>query len=125
MAINISKLKSVLPNYKPMQIHDWIEDIALEPGLRIGDSFIEDIILRDRKMDINILGAGYVGLTLGIFIANQGFKVIMIDNDKSKIDQLRSGISQCETGIQEALDFSIKSNNINFTTKLIFLLHYG
>ena len=42
----------------------------------------------------------------------------MIDNDKSKIDQLRSGISPVhETGIQEALDFSIKSNNINFTTK--------
>ena len=54
-------------------------------------------------MDINILGAGYVGLTLGIFIANQGFKVNMIDNDKSKIDQLRSGISPVhETGIQEA-----------------------
>ena len=46
LAINISKLKSVLPNYKPMQIHDWIEDIALEPGLRIGDSFIEDIYFK-------------------------------------------------------------------------------
>ena len=69
-------------------------------------------------MDINILGSGYVGLTLGIYIANQGFKVNMIDNDQSKIDQLKSGISPVhETGIQEALDFSIKSKNINFTTK--------
>jgi len=68
-------------------------------------------------VDINILGSGYVGLTLGIYIANQGFKVNMIDIDQSKIDQLKSGISPVhETGIQEALDFSIKSNNINFTT---------
>lgn len=68
-------------------------------------------------MDINILGSGYVGLTLGIFIANQGFKVNMIDIDQSKIDQLKSGISPVhETGIQEALDFAINSNNINFTT---------
>ena len=46
LAINISKLKSVLPNYKPMEIKEWIEDIALEPGLRIGDSFIEDIYFK-------------------------------------------------------------------------------
>ena len=64
-------------------------------------------------MDINILGSGYVGLTLGIFIANQGFKVNMIDIDQSKIDKLKLGISPVhETGIQEALDFSIKSKNI-------------
>ena len=37
-------------------------------------------------MDINILGSGYVGLTLGIFIANQGFKVNMIDIDQSKMN---------------------------------------
>ena len=68
-------------------------------------------------MIVNILGAGYVGLTLGIFIANQGDKVNIIDNDKSKIDQLKSGVSSVhEEGIQEALDFAIKSKNINFTT---------
>lgn len=46
LAINISKLKSVLPNYKPMEINEWIGNIALEPGLRIGDSFIEDIYFK-------------------------------------------------------------------------------
>ena len=46
LAINISKLKSVLPNYKPMKVEEWIDGIALEPGLRIGDSFIEDIYFK-------------------------------------------------------------------------------
>jgi len=68
-------------------------------------------------MAINILGSGYVGLTLGIYIANQGSKVNMIDIDESKIEKLQSGKSPVhETGIQEALDFAIESNNIFFTT---------
>ena len=46
LAINISKLKSVLPNYNPMKVEEWIDGIALEPGLRIGDSFIEDIYFK-------------------------------------------------------------------------------
>ena len=46
LAINISKLKSVLPDYNPMKINEWIEDIALNPGLRIGESFIEDIYFK-------------------------------------------------------------------------------
>lgn len=67
--------------------------------------------------NINILGAGYVGLTLGIFIANQGDKVNIIDIDESKINQLKSGLSPVhEDGIQDALDFAIKNKNINFTT---------
>lgn len=67
--------------------------------------------------NINILGAGYVGLTLGIFIANQGKKVNIIDIDQSKIEQLKSGKSPVhEEGIQDALDFAIKNKNINFTS---------
>ena len=67
-------------------------------------------------MAINILGSGYVGLTLGIYIANQGSKVNMIDIDESKIEKLQSGKSPVhETGIQEALDFAIESNNIFFS----------
>ena len=68
-------------------------------------------------MAINILGSGYVGLTLGIYIANQGSKVNMIDIDESKIEKLQSGKSPVhETGIQEALDFAIESNNIFFSS---------
>ena len=43
-------------------------------------------------MSVNILGAGYVGLTLGIYMANQGKKVRMIEIDKSKIEKLKMGI---------------------------------
>ena len=68
-------------------------------------------------MSINILGSGYVGLTLGIYAANQGTKVNMVDIDKSRIDKLKLGESPVhEKGIQEALDFAISSKNILFTT---------
>ena len=72
-------------------------------------------------MSINILGSGYVGLTLGIYIANQGAKVNMIDIDESKINKLKSGKSPVhEIGIQEALDFAIQMLNSkgSFVSKL-------
>jgi len=47
LAINIDKLLKVLPNYKPKKIEEWIEDISLNPGLRINNNFIEDIYLKD------------------------------------------------------------------------------
>ena len=68
-------------------------------------------------MSVNILGAGYVGLTLGIYMANQGKKVRMIEIDKSKIEKLKLGISPVhEDGIQEELTKAIYSKNISFTT---------
>jgi UDP-glucose 4-epimerase len=47
LAINIRKLIKVLPNYKPKKIEDFIEDLALNPGLRISDSFLEDIYIKE------------------------------------------------------------------------------
>jgi UDP-N-acetyl-D-mannosaminuronic acid dehydrogenase len=39
-----------------------------------------------------IYGAGYVGLTLGIFLAKNKTKVIFVENDKNKLKKLRNGI---------------------------------
>jgi UDPglucose 6-dehydrogenase len=38
---------------------------------------------------ICVVGAGYVGLVTGTCLAEIGHKVICIDNDKNKIDQLK------------------------------------
>lgn len=43
LAINISKLRSVLPDYKPKRIGDWLDNLVQDPGLRIGDNFMDDI----------------------------------------------------------------------------------
>ncbi|RPF75037.1 MAG: NAD(P)-dependent oxidoreductase [Rickettsiales bacterium TMED289] len=49
LAIDIDKLLKVLPNYKPKKIDELISDIVLDPGLRIGNSFVEDIYYKDQK----------------------------------------------------------------------------
>ena len=47
LAINIKKLKKTLPNYRPKKIEDLIEKIVLNPGLRVGNNFIEDIYYKE------------------------------------------------------------------------------
>jgi len=47
LAINVSKLKNILPNYKPKMIQEWIRGLALDPGLRIGEAFSDDIYLKE------------------------------------------------------------------------------
>ena len=41
---------------------------------------------------IIIYGAGYVGLTLGIFFAKNKSNVIFIENDKNKLKKLNNGV---------------------------------
>ena len=55
-----------------------------------------------KKIDVAIVGAGYVGLTLAIYMAKKGSNVVVIDNDLNKIDQLNMGNSTIfEEGLQQ------------------------
>ena len=45
------------------------------------------------RYDTAIVGAGYVGLTLAIYMSMKGSKIILIDNDIEKINQLNEGKS--------------------------------
>ena len=49
------------------------------------------LINKDAK--IAIIGLGYVGLPLAIYFSKMGYKLIGIDQDKSKINYLKKGIS--------------------------------
>ena len=62
---------------------------------------------------INIVGAGFVGLTLAEVLSDQRSmrKVNVIDVDKSRIDKLNSGIVPIEEP-----DLHLKSKKLNFTT---------
>jgi len=44
--------------------------------------------IRTRTLRSGIIGLGYVGLTLGLILADTGFKVIGVDKVKSVIDRL-------------------------------------
>ena len=67
---------------------------------------------------ICIIGTGYVGLTLGLVLADKGFKVIGYDIDKNKVDQLSKGkLTFYERGIDALLNKHIH-NNFQITNKL-------
>ena len=58
---------------------------------------------------ISIIGCGFVGLSLAVFLANNGIKVIAVDVDKIKIKKIRHGVSPFyEPGIEEELNRAIR-----------------
>jgi len=68
-------------------------------------------------MRIAIIGTGYVGLTVGISLANLGNEIICIDVEREKIEKLKEGILPIyEPGLKELLDRNIKEKRISFTT---------
>lgn len=70
-------------------------------------------------MNLLIVGAGYVGLTTSVCLANRGNIVVCIDNNKEKIRKLNSGKSVIhEKGIQELLEKALKNNTIKFSNNI-------
>ena len=63
------------------------------------------------KKNVAIIGAGYVGLTLAIYMADKGSNVI-IDNDSKKLKKLKQGKSPIyEEGLNTAFKKCVKSKN--------------
>ncbi len=70
-------------------------------------------------MKIAIVGTGYVGLVTGVCFADVGIDVTCVDIDKTKIDNLKKGISPIyEQGLDELLTRNIQHNNLHFSTDL-------
>lgn len=64
-----------------------------------------------RHRHLIIIGLGYVGLTMGLALADKGFKVTGIDTDESRLNMLRSGKSYVhEIGLPELLRENINKN---------------
>lgn len=71
------------------------------------------------KVNITVIGTGYVGLVTGVCFADQGNTVVCVDNDASKIATLQKAETPIyEPGLTEILQKAIKANAISFTTKL-------
>lgn len=67
-------------------------------------------------MKISIIGSGYVGLVTGACFADLGNKVICVDNDKSKIKKLKSGIIPIyEPGLEDLVRRNKREGRLFFT----------
>lgn len=67
---------------------------------------------------IIVVGLGFVGLTLAIFLALKKFSVVGVDIDNKKLELLRNGFSPFyEPGLEDALRDALK-NSLTFTDNL-------
>ena len=68
---------------------------------------------------INVIGAGYVGLVLGVGLAELGFPLICSDIDKKKINSLlKAEISFYEPGLKDLVEKNLNKSSLNFTTDI-------
>ena len=70
-----------------------------------------------RESPVVVVGAGYVGLTLGLFMASRRVPVLVVDIDEQKVERLQRGDSTMyEANLQEALTTALASGFLNFST---------
>lgn len=68
---------------------------------------------------LGIVGTGYVGLVTGTCFAESGNRVICVDIDEQKVQDLRQGkMPIFEPGLDHILERNIKNGRLTFTTNL-------
>ena len=70
-------------------------------------------------MRVCVIGTGYVGLVTGVCLAHIGHQVICVDNNKAKVELMRSGKSPIyEPGLSEIMDSAMTAGKLEFTTNI-------
>lgn len=70
-------------------------------------------------MNIAVIGTGYVGLVTGTCLSDFGHKVICIDINDDKIEDLKKGIVPIyELGLEDLIHKNLRQQRLNFTTDL-------
>ena len=70
-------------------------------------------------MHIAVVGSGYVGLVAATCLAEMGNDVITVDNDKTKIENLKKGIIPIyEPGLDDMILRNVREERLEFTTDI-------
>lgn len=71
-----------------------------------------------KKTRICVVGLGYIGLPMAVFLSNKNYEVLGVDINQEVIQNLKKGIVHFEEPfLNEYLDQALKSGKLNFSTK--------
>ena len=75
-------------------------------------------------MDISVFGLGYVGTVAAVSLARLGHRVVGVDVDQFKVDQVAQGISPVvEPGVADLLQRAREENRLSATTDSAAAVH--
>ncbi|GDX82550.1 UDP-glucose 6-dehydrogenase [Deltaproteobacteria bacterium] len=77
-------------------------------------------------MNISVVGTGYVGLVVGVCMADLGHSVTCVDSDEAKISALLAGnVPIYEPGLDQILERTVREGRLRFTRDLQAGLHHS
>jgi UDP-N-acetyl-D-glucosamine dehydrogenase len=72
--------------------------------------------VESRQAEIGVIGLGYVGLPLAVAFAEAGFRVLGIDRDADRVDQINAGRSYVEDVPPERVERLVSGGRLSATT---------
>ena len=77
-------------------------------------------------MRITVIGSGYVGLVTGTCLSEVGNKIVCLDLDASKIENLKKGIVPIyEPDLEEMIQKNVDAGRLAFTTSVEDAIRFG